>query len=137
MNQHQVKQRPEIIGKWHDAVASNDMNAIESMLADDAVFMSPAVYAPQQGKAVTARYLRAALAVLNGQGFRYVGEWLSPHSAVLEFEADFDGTHVNGVDMIHWNEAGQITLFKVMVRPLRGLNMLIPLMGEELKKGAA
>lgn len=132
-----MNQRPQPIALWHDAVARNDMSDIESILADDAVFMSPAVHTPQQGKALVAKYLRAAMVVLNKPSFRYVDEWLSPRSAVLEFESELDGIYLNGIDLIHWNDAGQITLFKVMVRPLKGLNMLIPLMGEELKKVAS
>lgn len=79
------------------------------------------------------RYLHAAMLVLNGPQFRYIGEWLAPRSAVLEFETDIDGIYVDGIDMIHWNEAGRIVLFKVMVRPLKALNTIIPLMGARLQ----
>lgn len=132
-----MNHRPQPIAQWHDAVARNDLSEIESILADDAVFMSPAVHTPQQGKALVAQYLRAAMVVLNKPSFRYVDEWLSARSAVLEFEAEPDGIYLNGIDLIHWNDAGQITLFKVMVRPLKALNMLIPLMGDELNKVAS
>ena len=53
-------------------------------------------------------------------------------SAVLEFAATIDGKYVNGIDMIHWNDAGQITSVKVMVRPLKGLQALVPKMAELL-----
>ena len=41
--------------------------------------------------------------------------------AVLEFEVEIDGLHVNGVDMIRWNDDGRIVDFKVLVRPLKAL----------------
>jgi len=44
--------------------------------------------------------------------------------AVLEFELELDGLHVNGVDMIRWNEAGKIVDFKVMLRPLKAVNLI-------------
>ena len=55
---------------------------------------------------------------------------------MLEFEAEVDGLTVNGVDMIWWNENGQITRFKVMVRPLKALNALVARMAAELGQAA-
>lgn len=102
------------------------------MLADDVVFRSPVVHTPQRGKAITLKYLSAALAVLGGEAFRYVGEWLSESSAVLEFVTTLDGLEINGVDMIGWNAEGRIDRFKVMVRPLKAINALHQAMGAKL-----
>jgi hypothetical protein len=121
------------IARWHRAVEAKDFAATEDLLAEDAVFYSPVVHSPQAGKALTAKYLRAAMAVLNTPSFRYVGEWRSERSAVLEFEVALDGVHVNGVDMIRWNEEGRIVWFKVMMRPLKALNAVIPRMAEQLQ----
>ncbi len=126
---------PDPIARWHALAAARDASALDDLLADDAVFQSPAVHTPQAGKALTAAYLRAALAVLGNDSFRYLGEWRGERSAVLEFEATLDGMYVNGVDMIRWNEAGKITHFKVMVRPVKGLQALIGRMAERLKAG--
>ena len=54
------------------------------------------------------------------------------HSAVLEFEADLDGTVVQGVDMLRWGPDGRLTEFTVLVRPLRGLQALIERMAARL-----
>ena len=123
-----------VIERWHDYVAQGDPALLEALIADDCVFQSPAVHSPQVGKAITLKYLRAALVVLNGPGFRYLDQWVLGDKAVLEFEAEVDGLIVNGVDMIWWNEAGQITRFKVMVRPLKALNALVARMAEELQR---
>jgi hypothetical protein len=123
-----------VIERWHDYVERGDPVLLEALIAEEAVFQSPAVHSPQVGKAITLKYLRAAMVVLNNESFRYLGEWVGPESAVLEFEAEVDGLTVNGVDMIWWNEAGQITRFKVMVRPLKALNALVARMAAELMR---
>ena len=121
------------IARWHRAVEAKDFSGVEDLLADDAVFYSPVVHSPQAGKALTAKYLRAAMAVLDTPEFRYVGEWRSERSAVLEFEVKLDGVVVNGVDIVRWNEQGRIVLFKVMMRPLKALSAIMPLMAAQLQ----
>ena len=121
---------PKVLEIWHEAVKTNDLTAFEAIVADDAVFTSPALHKPQLGKAMVSMYLRGAMMVLNTGGFRYTDEWVQPHSAVLEFESRIDGKDVNGVDIIRWNEAGLVTSFKVMVRPFSGLQALMA----EMKK---
>lgn len=107
--------------RWHDAVRLQDVGALDALLADDAVFHSPVVHTPQRGKALATRYLSAALQVLANPTFRYVRELVGPSDAVLEFEVELDGIHVNGVDLIRWNEDGRISDFKVMIRPLKAI----------------
>ena len=119
--------------RWHRIVVSRDSAELDTLLSDDVVFHSPVVHTPQVGKAVTGMYLRAAMLVLGNGGFRYLNEWRGDRSAVLEFEATIDGIVVNGVDMIDWNEDGRITRFKVMVRPLKAINLLHQLMAQRLR----
>jgi hypothetical protein len=122
------------IERWHQMVRSKSTAALAEMVAEDAVFESPVVHRPQQGKAITVKYLAAAMSVLNNDSFRYLNEWRAPGSAVLEFEGVCEGITINGVDMIRWNEQGQIVHFKVMVRPLKGMNKLHELMGRMLQR---
>lgn len=125
--------RPDVIARWHHIVENDDRTALVDLIADDAVFSSPAVFTPQRGKGATLAYLQAALTVFgNNTGFHYVDEWYGDRSAVLEFEADLDGVHANGVDIVRWDEGGRITSFKVMVRPVKGLQALMPLMAAQL-----
>jgi len=116
--------QPKAIERWHAYATSADAAQLDALLADNVVFQSPVVHSPQKGKAITTLYLTAALHTLGNENFKYVGEWTGPTSAVLEFETVVDGITINGVDMIGWNEAGQITSFKVMVRPLKAINLL-------------
>lgn len=121
----------DVIARWHDYAKSGEPALLEALIAEDAVFQSPAVHTAQHGKAITLKYLSAATRVL-GPKLRYVGEWRGDDSAILEFESEVGGMAINGVDMIWWNDAGQITRFKVMVRPLKGLHALVEVMGREL-----
>lgn len=55
---------------------------------------------------------------------------------MLEFETMIGDVQVNGVDMIWWNTAGQVTKFKVMLRPVKALQAVMPLMAQALQAGA-
>lgn len=123
------------IARWYALAEARDPSALEALVADDAVFQSPAVHAPQAGKPLVMAYLSAAIAVLGNETFRYLSEWRGERSAVLEFECTLDGYQVNGVDIVRWNEEGRITHFKVMVRPLKGLQALVARMVEQLREG--
>jgi len=116
--------RPRAIQGWHDIVRSRDPTGIDALLAEDVVFHSPVVHTPQRGRAITRKYLEAAVLVLGGESFRFVGEWFGETSGVLEFEASIDGIEINGVDIIGWNGEGRIDRFKVMVRPLKAIDAL-------------
>lgn len=123
---------PQTIERWHHIALENRPDDLKGILAPDCVFESPVVHTPQQGAAIVEAYLRGALKVLNTDHFRYGGEWYGDTSAVLEFFSEIDGVKINGVDIISWNAAGQITHFKVMVRPLKAINKLHEKMGEYL-----
>lgn len=109
---------------WHACVKARDPELLDALLADDVVFHSPVLHHPQQGKALTTLYLSAAMQVIGNDSFRYLREMVGPSDATLEFHAIVDGIEVNGVDMIHWNADGQISDFKVMVRPWKALETL-------------
>jgi hypothetical protein len=114
----------DTIAAWHDLVRKRSAEDLDALLADEVVFHSPIVHTPQAGKALTTLYLTAALHVIANDSFRYVREIVGPRDAALEFEAEIDGIFVDGVDLIRWNEAGRIVDFKVMVRPLKAVNLL-------------
>ena len=112
------------IAAWHQLVRERNAPGLDALLADDATFHSPVVHTPQVGKAITKKYLAAALQVFFNPSFRYVRELASERDAVLEFELELDGIRINGVDMIKWNDEGRITEFKVMLRPLKAVNLI-------------
>lgn len=136
----------EVINKWHQHMAGTLPGGLDELLDDDVVFLSPIVFTPQQGKAITKLYLQAAGQTLPGEkkstnsdseadkSFRYIKEVLHGNTAVLEFETYVEGKYVNGIDMITCNDSGKITEFKVMIRPLQAINLVHKQMGEMLER---
>lgn len=123
------------IAVWHRLVKERDVQGLDGLLAADAVFYSPVVHTPQVGKVITKKYLTAAFQVFFNESFRYVRELSDKRDAVLEFELELDGITINGVDMIRWNDAGKITEFKVMLRPLKAVNLIHHKMAAMLNAG--
>ncbi len=121
------------IKTWHSIVENRDAQGLDALLADEAVFHSPVVHTPQVGKSITKKYLTAAFHVFFNESFRYVRELQGDRDAVLEFEVKLDGITVNGVDMIKWNDAGKITEFKVMLRPIKAVNLIHQKMAQILQ----
>jgi hypothetical protein len=93
------------LDKWYGYMKSHDTAALWDLLHPDAVFESPVVHTPQRGRDITFKYLASAGKVLGGPGF-----------------------------IITFSDDGKITHFKVMVRPLKGINLLHRLMGEQLAR---
>jgi hypothetical protein len=123
------------LDRWRDFIKSHDPGALWDLLHSNVVFESPVVHTPQRGREITFKYLTSAGKVLGGPGFKYVGEWRNDNGAVLEFEREIEGIRINGVDIITFNDDGNlITHFKVMVRPLKAINLLHRLMGEQLAR---
>ena len=134
------------IERWHACLRGDFAGGLEELLADDVVFHSPIVFTPQRGKALTKLYLTAAYGTFGGDvkkrpggdtpipSFRYVKQVLTDPHAVLEFETEVDGKHVNGVDIITCGDDGRIREFKVMIRPLQAVNLMHERMRSMLEK---
>jgi hypothetical protein len=112
------------LSTWHELVRTRNTKGLSSVLADEVVFYSPIVHAPQVGKTIALKYLSAALHVFFNETFRYVRELTGPRDAMLEFQVEIDGISINGVDMIKWDDEGKIVEFKVLIRPLKAVNMV-------------
>jgi len=123
---------PPVIQRWMNILDNARTDELADLLAEDAVFYSPAVFTPQEGRTTTIAYLTAAAKLFGNSEFRYVGQWFGERSAVLEFVTNIDGIHVNGIDMIGWNDDEKIVEFKVMLRPLKALQTVIPAMAHLL-----
>ena len=130
--------------KWHQHLRGQLPGGLDELLHEDCVFYSPVVFTPQRGKAITKMYLEAAGQALPGEpegeaadgallggsksaggkaegSFRYTKKILSGQQAALEFETTVEGKVVNGIDIITCDAEGKITEFKVMIRPLQGV----------------
>jgi hypothetical protein len=126
-----------VLQTWHQIVRNKDRHLLEQLLDDDVVFFSPVVHGVQKGKAITFQYLAAALQVFGRPGFKYVRQMQDGRQALLEFELEVDGLHINGIDLFTWNEQNKIVEFKVMIRPLRAIQAIHAAMGAQLGQGNA
>ncbi len=120
--------------RWHEVVRTRNPALLNQVLAEDATFHSPVLFRSQQGKDLVALYLTGAMHVIANPSFRYVREVVDGNDAVLEFETEIDQVSVNGVDLIRWDSQGLITDFKVMIRPLKAINMVQVKMAELLEQ---
>ena len=114
-------------------MTGRDPLLLSDLLAEDATFHSPIVHRPQEGRDLVLMYLTGAAHVLGNDTFRYVREVVGEFDAVLEFVTEVDGVQVNGVDMISWNHDNRITDFKVMLRPMRAIELIRTRMAELLQ----
>lgn len=120
---------PAVIECWLQFMESGDSTVLHDLLHPDATFYSPAVFTPQAGRSRVQAYLVAAEKMFAGSSFTYTDRWYRDSSALLEFEVELSGVRIEGVDLIQWNSDGQITIFKVIIRPLRGLQTVVDIMG--------
>ncbi len=138
----------DTVARWHQHLRGQLPGGLDELLHDDVVFYSPIVFTPQRGKAVTKLYLEAAGQTLPGDrpagasstadgaspgAFHYTKEVVAGDTAVLEFETTVEGKYVNGVDIITCDEAGLITEFRVMIRPLQAINLVHRQMADMLE----
>ena len=122
------------VAAWHDYMNSGgDAALLSAQVADQAVFHSPVVHSPQEGKAKVMLYLLSAAKVLGNESFTYVREIIDGNDALLEFTSVIDGIHINGIDLIRFDDEGKIIDFKVMVRPVKAVNKLWEMMAAQLQ----
>ena len=114
----------DTLTSWHELLQSRNATGLDSLLADNVIFHSPVVHTPQVGKLITHKYLSAAFHVFLNESFHYVREIVGPRDAALEFQVEIDDITVNGVDMLKWDGEGKIVEFKVLIRPLKAVNLI-------------
>ncbi|SNS45009.1 hypothetical protein SAMN05421640_0194 [Ekhidna lutea] len=111
----------ELLSSWHEVVKHHDAKLLKTILDKDAVFFSPILFKPQKGRKKVMIYLLSAAKMFKDAQFHYVKEIVGERDAMLEFNAIIDGIHIDGVDIITWNEEHKITEFKVMIRPSKAI----------------
>ncbi|MFY7671960.1 hypothetical protein ACOSP6_12815 [Tenacibaculum sp. MEBiC06402] len=119
---------------WRNFVKTRNTDGLSDFIADDAELYSPVVFKPIEGQFMVSIYLMAASQIIANDNFKYIREISDDTNAFLEFETEIDGIIVNGVDMIKFNKDGKLQEIKVMVRPLKAVNIVHKKMGEYLEK---
>ena len=119
---------------WHQFIKNRDLSLLDDFLADDAILYSPVVFTSIEGKFFVKMYLMAAEQIIANESFEYVNEVSKDNYSVLEFKTKIDGVIVEGIDMITFDDEGKLKSLKVMVRPLKAMNIVHQKMGEFLQK---
>jgi ketosteroid isomerase-like protein len=115
------------------AVEAADPDALTDALADDAVFRSPAVFKPYEGKQIVAAILvQGAMRVF--EDFRYTDHLEDGDTAVLLFTARVGDRQLDGLDVLRFDAEGKVRELMVMVRPLSGLTALAEAMAQRFEE---
>lgn len=122
----------QALQQWHQMIENRDLSILNDLLADDVVFHSPVAFKPYEGKQVVFFILTNVIQVF--ENFTYHREFYTEEGldVVLEFSAQIDQKQLKGIDMIRFNEQGQIVDFEVMIRPKSGLEALALKMGQRM-----
>ena len=119
---------------WHEFVKNKNHENLSDFIDDAAVLYSPVVFKPIEGGFMVCMYLMAAAEIIANNSFKYVREMNDDENAFLEFETEIDGITVEGIDMIKFTKGGKLKEIKVMIRPLKAVNIVHEKMGEYLQK---
>jgi hypothetical protein len=116
--------------RWHAMVAAQDLSGVAELLHPDVEFSSPAFWKPYTGPIAVAHVLQTAVRNL-ATDFTYHRSFATEdgHGVVLEFSARLDDLQLKGIDMIAFDDAGLITRFEVMIRPMKSLIRVAEVMG--------
>ena len=116
---------------WKNIIFSGNTNNLKVIIHENAIFYSPVVFTPQVGKKKVMYYLSNAVKTFEGRNFIYTKTIKKENLYFAEFEAKFDATLVNGIDLIGVKD-NMIFEFKVFLRPLQGLEVVWKEMGKSL-----
>jgi ketosteroid isomerase-like protein len=122
--------------RFRAAVERGAVDDTAELFSENAVFRSPVLFKPYEGRDQVEKILRAAERVLGGGEFRYVHQLEDPDDrvAILEFATVVDGKEVEGIDKLTFDDSGMITELKVMIRPASALQVVGAKMAEEFAK---
>jgi hypothetical protein len=123
--------------RFRGAVETGEVAGASGLFCEDAVFRSPVVYRPYEGREAVLKVLEAAEHVLGRGGhFRYVHqlEDTDARVAILEFATEVDGRQVERIDKLTFDEDGRIRELTVMLRPASALQAVGARMTEEFAR---
>ena len=118
------------------AAEAKDFGEADDLFAANAVFRSPMVFKPYEGREAIKVILGAVVQVF--EDFRYLEHVETGDAAVLMFEARVGDKQVQGVDILKFGgEDDQITEMTVMVRPMSGMHALAEAIRQKLEPAGA
>ena len=121
--------------RFRQAAEAKDFSAFDELFAEDAVFRSPVVFKPYEGREAIALLLGAVAQVF--EDFRYTDQVETDDSAALAFSAKVGDRELDGIDFLHFDSDGRIDRMTVFVRPMSGVNALADAMQRKLEEASA
>ncbi|MGE3249583.1 MAG: nuclear transport factor 2 family protein [Hyphomonadaceae bacterium] len=115
---------------YHRAAAAKDVDGVIATFAEDLRFYSPTKKTPFEGKAIARWLFTQLFDVL--EDFRFTETVANEETAVLFFACRIAGREAEGCDVLKFNEVGEISEFRVLIRPLPALAALNEAMGARL-----
>jgi len=114
------------------AVETKDFAAVESILAPAVHFRSPVVFAPYEGREAVAALLRVVGEVLSPE-LAYQWQVREGDREVLCFSTRVGDRVLEGVDLLRYDDDGQVCELVVMMRPASGLAAVRDAIGARLQ----
>lgn len=105
------------------AVETKDFARVEAALAPDVRFRSPVVFRPYEGREAVGGLLRVVGAVLTPE-LEYRWQVREGDREVLCFTSRVGDRDIEGVDLLRYDDSGQVAELVVMMRPASGLAAL-------------
>ncbi len=102
------------------AVESKDFGRVHDTLAPNVHFRSPVVFSPYEGREAVTALLRVVGEVL-APAFVYRWQVHEGDREVLFFSSRVGDRDIEGVDLLRYDEHGQVAELVVMMRPASGL----------------
>jgi len=123
--------------RFRAAVEQGNLDRAPELFHEHAVFRSPILFKPYEGRDQVLKVLRAAEQVLAiGGSFRYLHQLEDPEDrvAILEFATEVDGKQVEGIDKLPFDAGGRIPELKVLIRPASALQLVGAKMAEQFEQ---
>jgi hypothetical protein len=116
---------------FRNAVEARNFEDLMAQFAEKAVLHSPVTFTPFEGRAAIRQLLTILLDIF--QDFRYTDELEAKDgTAALIFRARVGDRDLQGLDLIRFDEAGQIFDLTVMIRPRSAIEALLAEVGPRL-----
>ena len=121
----------QTLKRWHEFVATGKAEVLAPLLSETIVFRSPFVHTPIPGRAATLLVLTTVAQIF--ENFLYHRTFVAgSHDVALEFSAHIGQWQLKGLDLIRFDEAGQMVEFEVLIRPIKALQALGDEMGNRI-----
>ena len=111
--------RDDFLKKWHRIVAERDLDALETILAEDVTMGAPPYWEKIAGRATVHHLLGIIIHTI--EDFTYHREWHEGRELALEFTGHVGGLELQGIDLISLNERGEVQNLDVLMRPVNAV----------------